>query len=220
MSFYSYKNANGQLCPGAIAADEGFRCCERICIQVKKVYDACLEQTQMDRIVTVCNITPVTPPPITPITFVSCRSTSATGEIHDLMIDRLPDRPHFARVRCNIHIPIEVVFTDGTNREYVGQAVIVVKKDVIMYVPDDSLVPYELQTLVNAICVSGYHLRGQEFNITICVSVILKIVADVDLLIPCYGFCPIPPCEGFAEGVCDEFFPLPLYPPQPCDCTC
>ncbi|MDD4797191.1 MAG: hypothetical protein PHO66_05440 [Eubacteriales bacterium] len=220
MSFYSYKNANANLCPGNIAETEGFRCCERICVQVKRVYDACLEQTQTDRIVTVTNITPSNPVPVAPLTLVSCRSTSVTGEVHDLMIDRLPDRPQFARVRCCIRIPIEVVFTDGTNREYVGQAYIIVKKDVVLCVPDNSLVPFDLQTIVNAICVTGYHVRNWEFNISVCISIILKIVADVDILLPSYGFCPIPPCESFAESVCDEFFNLPLYPQQTCSFPC
>ena len=26
-----------------------------------------------------------------------------------------------------------------------------------------------------------------------------------------YGFCPIPPCEEFADSVCDEFFSLPPH---------
>ena len=44
-------------------------------------------------------------------------------------------------------------------------------------------------------------------------TVILKVLAQVEILIPSYGFCPIPPCEEFAENVCDEFFSLPLFPP-------
>lgn len=220
MSFYSYKNANTEACPGAIADTEGFRCCERICVQVKKVYDACLQQEQLDRIVPVTNIVPAMPPPAAPLTLVSCRSTSVHGEICDLMIDPLPDRPQFARVRCCIHIPLEVVFTDSDEREYVGETIIVVKKDVILCVPNNALTPYELQSTVNAICVSGYHTRGCEFTLSVCVSVILKVVAEVDLLLPCYGFCPIPPCEGFADNVCDEFFQLPLYPTQNCTYPC
>jgi hypothetical protein len=36
----------------------------------------------------------------------------------------------------------------------------------------------------------------------------------VELLVPAYGFCQIPPCEEFAENICDEFFSLPIFPPQ------
>ncbi|MFA7163981.1 MAG: hypothetical protein WC097_07490, partial [Eubacteriales bacterium] len=43
---------------------------------------------------------------------------------------------------------------------------------------------------------------------------ILKIVAKVELLVPAFGFCEIPPCEEFSEQICDEIFDLPLFPPQ------
>ena len=43
-------------------------------------------------------------------------------------------------------------------------------------------------------------------------TVVLKVLAEVEVMIPTYGFCEIPPCEEFAENVCDEFFSLPLFP--------
>ena len=48
---------------------------------------------------------------------------------------------------------------------------------------------------------------------TVCVTVVLKVLAKVEIMIPSYGFCAIPPCEEFADSVCDEFFSLPLFPP-------
>ena len=49
-----------------------------------------------------------------------------------------------------------------------------------------------------------------------CVTVVLKVLAEVDIMVPTYGFCQIPPCEEFAENVCDEFFSLPLFPQSSC----
>lgn len=54
---------------------------------------------------------------------------------------------------------------------------------------------------------------NNQFRLTVCVTVILKVLAQVEILIPSYGFCTVPPCEEFAENVCDEFFSLPLFPP-------
>ena len=48
MSFYSYKNAQSGCCPGAVtaaAAMDGIK--EKVCIQVKRVYDSCLQQKQL-----------------------------------------------------------------------------------------------------------------------------------------------------------------------------
>ena len=41
-------------------------------------------------------------------------------------------------------------------------------------------------------------------------------IAEVDIMVPTYGFCEVPPCEEFAENVCDEFFSLPLFPQSSC----
>ena len=49
MSFYSYKNANPCCCPGTItngSALDGLQ--EKVCVQVKRVYDSCLQQEQLD----------------------------------------------------------------------------------------------------------------------------------------------------------------------------
>ena len=261
MSFYSYKNANADLSPGAISGNAADGICERICVQVKNVYDACLQQEQLDnREVTVSNIVPVLtntgcgaqdinrpcrcdcsgnqcncrcgtcgeityqdalenaenaaclPQPCGNWTFESCRSSTTEGEITNLTVERLCDRPQFARVKGNVSIPIDVLFVDQKCQEWMGQATLTVAKDVLLAIPDESIVPFTLESLVSAICVSGRYVGNCKFEITICVTVVLKILAEVEVMIPSYGFCEIPPCEEFAESVCDEFFSLPIFP--------
>ncbi len=233
MSFYSYKNANPCCCPGTItngSALDGLQ--EKVCVQVKRVYDSCLQQEQLDdKEVTItsyamvanncCNCccddatetVPPTSPPVPPITFESCRSTTTEGTIRNLSVERLCDRPCFARVRCKIDVPIDILFVDSRCVEYIGKGVITVDKDVLLSIPDESIVPYSLESMVSAICVAGTYEGNNKFKLTVCVTVILKVLAQVEILIPSYGFCPIPPCEEFAENVCDEFFSLPLFPP-------
>ena len=48
MSFYSYKNANGTACPGAINGNVINGLCQKICIQVNNVYDAAMTQEQLE----------------------------------------------------------------------------------------------------------------------------------------------------------------------------
>ena len=48
MSFYSYKNANSTQCPCTISGNDvlnGLN--EKVCIQVQRVYDSCLQQEQV-----------------------------------------------------------------------------------------------------------------------------------------------------------------------------
>ena len=234
MSFYSYKNANPCSCPGTISGNALDGLQEKVCVQVKRVYDSCLQQEQLDdKEVTITSYAQVansgcgcscnnndntetvapTSAPVPPITFESCRSTTTEGTIRDLTVERLCDRPCFARVRCKIDVPIDILFVDSRCVEYIGKGVITVNKDVLLSIPDESIVPYALESMVSAICVAGTYQGNNKFKLTVCVTVILKVLAQVEILIPSYGFCTVPPCEEFAENVCDEFFSLPLFPP-------
>jgi hypothetical protein len=216
MSFYSYKNEGNDNCPGRIGFDVLRKIIEKVCIQVNKVYDACLQQETLNDVrIHLKDVNPCadfTPP----LTFISCRSTTVKGKLVCTQIERLPERPNFARVQTKVEIPIEVVFEDARGVKGCGLGVITVPKDVIMYVPDESVIPFHLESIVNAICVSGRFVPRDtfRFDVDVCVTIILKIVAKVELLIPAFGFCEIPPCEEFAENVCEEFFKLPLFPPQ------
>lgn len=107
---------------------------------------------------------------------------------------------------------------------------VTVDRDVLLSIPDESIVPYNIESMVSAICVSGTYLRNNVFELEICVTVVLKVLAKVEILVPSYGYCEVPPCEEFADSVCDEFFSLPLFPQTICDedslrarnvsCTC
>ena len=228
MSFYSYKNGNAAHCPGSLAANEAL--CglnEKVCIQVQRVYDSCLYQEQLSqqRVTLVsyglvpcgCEQNDACTQPVMPITFESCRSTTTEGTIRNLSVERLCDRPCFARVRCQIDVPIDILFTDANGREYIGRGIVTVDRDVLLSVPDESIVPYTIEAMVSAICVSGTYVGNNIFELEVCVTAILKVLAKVEILVPSYGFCEVPPCEEFADSVCDEFFSLPLFPQALCN---
>lgn len=235
MSFYSYKNANPASAPGTISGNVLDGLDEKICIQVQRVYDSCLQQQQLTNTsVTItsyaqvvnnccCNSSsccgnesetvPPTSAPVPPITFESCRSSSMDLDVSKLSVERLCDRPCFARVRGSLQIPIDILFTDSRCMEYIGKGVVTVSRDVLLAVPDESIVPFTLEGMASAVCVAGSYQGNNTFTLTVCVTIVLKVLAKVEILVPSYGFCPIPPCEEFADSVCDEFFSLPLFPP-------
>ncbi|MDR2504674.1 MAG: hypothetical protein LBD16_01070 [Oscillospiraceae bacterium] len=236
MSFYCYKNGNPTATPGILAGDALAGLQEKVCVQVKRVYDSCMDSKPLKAIDVVftqfalvphpthChgghgghgnpghNLTPEGGP-VAPITFESCRSSTTKSEIRNLTVERLCDKPCFARVRAVVDLPIDILFSDALCNEYIGRAVISVEKDVMLSIPDESIVPYSIESMGSAVCVSGTYIGNNTFTMTVCVTIVLKVVADVEMLIPSYGFCSIPPCEDFAENVCEEFFSLPLFPP-------
>lgn len=209
MSFFC--NFQTDKCPGPINGNPINGLCEKACVQVKKVFDACMKQSQEDGlVVTLSSNTPANP--TYPLTFVSAKSTSTTGAIQSLQIDRLADRPTMARVQITIGIPVEVIYTDANGVDGKGTGTVTVSQDVIMFVPEPSIIPYTVEAVVSLVSPEGVYTGNNTFTFTACITIILKMVMEVELLIPTYGYAVIPPCNEYTQEVCSGFFELPLFP--------
>ncbi len=209
MSFFC--NFQSDRCPGQINGNPLSGLCEKVCIQAKKVFDACMQQTQLTGIVLdITNLTPANP--TYPLTFVSAKSTTSQGTVSNLIIEPLSERPNSARVRADIIIPVSVAYTDANGVEGAATATITVTKDVILNIPSASIMPYTVEAVVSLVSTQGTYTGENQFTIDACVSIILKIVMEVELLIPSYGYTAIPPCQEYTQEVCAGFFELPMYP--------
>lgn len=209
MSFFC--NFQSDRCPGPINGNPLNGLCEKVCIEAKKVFDACMQQSQLtDIVLNVTNLTPSNP--TYPLTFVSAKSTTQVGTISNLLIEPLLERPHSARVKCDIIIPVSVAYVDANGVEGVGTSTVTISKDVILNVPSASIMPYSVEAVASLVSTIGTYTAENQFTIDACVSVILKIVMEVELLIPSYGYTPIPPCQDYTQEVCAGFFELPMYP--------
>ena len=198
---------------------DGNNCSEKICIQGKKVFDACMKQVTLQQItVSVSDVNP--PSPATPLRFVSCKSTTTKGIIENLVVERLAERPKYGRVQADVVVPVEVTYIDSNNVEGVGQGTVTVPVDVVMFLPEPSIIPYAIEASVSAVSPEGQYSQTQEidgvtyyiFIINCCVTAILKVTMNVELIVPSYGYAVIPPCQDYTEEVCSGYFELPLYP--------
>ncbi len=209
MSFFC--NFQSDKCPGPINGNPLNGLCEKVCIQAKKVFDACMQQSQLNGIVlNLTNLYPVSP--TYPLTFISAKSTTQSGTISGLIIEPLAERPHSARVKCDITIPVSVAYTDAAGVEGSATSYVTVTKDVILNIPSASIMPYNVEAVVSLVSTQGAYTGDNQFTIDCCVSIILKIVMEVELLVPSYGYTPIPPCQEYTQEVCAGFFELPMYP--------
>ena len=209
MSFSN--NVRPDRMPGPIVGNAANGLCEKVCIEVKKVFDACIKQETLTG--QVISLQSTTPAEVSePFTFVSARSSTSFGTVSDLVVTPAGDAPGCSRVQCNVVVPMQVNFTDANGVQAVGTSTLTIARDVLLKVPEPSVMPYEIVAVVNAVSAEGQYLSDGQFQITICVTVILKVVMDVELLIPSYGYCYIPPCQEYQEEICDGFFDLPLFP--------
>lgn len=211
MSFCN--NLKPDKTPGPITGNPLHNLCERACIQVKKVFDACLQQTSLENYqITLTHPTPASY--TAPLTFVSAASTSSVGIISDLIVTPLTttESPRTSRVQATVSIPVEVIYVDANNVEGSATGTIKVTEDVVMCIPDNSVIPVDIAATVNAVSPEGEYVTELTFSITACVTVVLKAEAEVELLIPTYGYCYIPPCQNYSQEVCTGVFDMPLFP--------
>ena len=209
MSFFT-TNATDRG-PGRITGNPMNGLCERVVIQAQKVFDACIRQTQEEGITLA--LTGFNPEnPVYPLTFLSARSTTNQGTVTNIKIDRLPDRQRFARVQATVTVPMEVVYTDANGVQGTAQSSVSVDQDIIMYIPEPSIIPFTVDAVVSIVAPEGIYVEGPTFTVTCCITMIMKIVMPVELLLPSYGYATIPPCQEYTQEVCSGFFDLPVYP--------
>lgn len=211
MSFYS-GNRQGNF-PGPMMGNPLNGLCEKAVIQVKKVFDACLKQVVENN--TQVNVTSYSPAsPTLPLTFTSCSSTGTGVTVSNLVVTRFDDRPCFARVSADVTIPININYVDASGVAGVATGSITVTNDVVLYVPQPSIVPYTIEAFGSAVCSDGDYTGTDLFTLDLCITILMKVVVEADILIPTYGYAQIPPCQEFTQDVCSGFFDLPLFPSQ------
>ena len=211
MSFFTSNRTD--RCPGPIVGNPLNGICEKVCIVTRKVFDSCINQFEAQNLdVTVTSFTPENP--TFPLTFIGCSSTGETATTSNLSINRFDDRPNFARVTVDVNIPININYTDANGVPGTATGTITINQDVVMYVPQPSLTPIDVVAFGSAVIATAtYNTETGGFTISACVTVILKVVAVVDVLVPSYGYCPIPPCTPYTgDDVCPGVFDLPLFP--------
>ena len=208
MSFYS--NFSSDHCPGPITGNPLNGLTEKVCIQVEKIFDAGIIQTRLENY-TLTLRDHIPEDPTYPLTFVSARSLTGTGVVSDVSVERQPDSC-CARVQATVTVPVEVVYTDAAGREGKATSCIVLNEDVLMYVPSASVMPFTVTAVASCVSPEGTFNEDGTFTVSACVTCILKVAMQVELLVPSYGYCAIPPAQEYSQEICSGFFELPLYP--------
>lgn len=127
-------------------------------------------------------------------------------------MERQPDG-QYARIQAKITIPIEIVYLDANGQEGKALGSIVLNEDVLMFVPPASVMPFTVSAIASCVSPEGrWDPVSNSFILSACLTVILKVSMQVEILVPSYGYCAIPPAQEYSQEVCTGFFELPLYP--------
>lgn len=216
-----------QVNPGAILGGKFPTPTEIVCVFVKKIYDAC-SQKECDEFF----FTDLETPPGVDVEDlrVECTIVPASEFFRDQSITPIDGGPlGLVRVTVCAILQIRVYDVNNPFNFVINEREVCFEKEVILYAPD----PIRMQVLVESIfeslaCVPQIEEGNEEEDFLLAVIatvgafIIVKTALKVQLLIPAYGFCPVPPeCEELGD-LCEQFlqrpFP-PFFPPQIGDLT-
>ena len=203
MSFYS--NFQSDKCPGSITGNPINGLTEKVCIQAERIFDAGIKQTQIENYaLTLTELSPNCP--TYPLTFVSARSLTAEATVTNLNIERQADKS-CARVQATVTLPVEVLYTDAAGVDGSATATVSIPVDVLLFVPAPSIMPFTVRAVASIVAPDAvFNPETDGFTASLCVTIILKISMPVELLVPSYGYCAIPPLQEYSQEVCAGFF--------------
>ena len=181
--------------------------CERVCVEVKRVFDACLQRKSVEN----AQLPVAFSCPPSRCSTVESVTNNGMAIISNLEITPLP-RSACSRVRYTLTIPIQVVLSNNAGKNIVGTTSFTLQQDILLKVPaSTALVPVHVEVTANVVGLNN-SLSDSVLTTTLCVTIVTKVLARVILSIPTFGYPCIPPCQEFAEDLCEEIFNRPLYP--------
>ena len=200
-------NCENTIRAGRISGNPLNGLCERVCIEVPVVYDGCISRDRSLSFQLV--LSDITPGMIYPYTFLNAVS-SGDATLENTIVSSVDNNR--IRIQGDVVIPMTVTFTDATGRIGTGRSSIALHKDIILRIPERSLVPYRISVTANAVSQIGNFINETMVNIMCCVICIIKTVVTSDIVVPAYGYSVYPSCTDGSEDLCAALFNLPLFP--------
>lgn len=187
---------------------------EEVCIEVVKVYDSCFQCECIEGL----TVTPAAGQPAP----ASVVSTSATVTSFDCVFGEelnIPGLPGRRRITFNwtVEVTVTYIAVDGTTQTIV--TTFTFSKDVPLYVAPgfENLMFCKFFATFEFLRV---RIVSGSIVFDLGMSLLFKTAADVQLLVPAFGFCVPPRCRAIPTA-CEDFIircettPPDFNPPQP-----
>lgn len=209
MSFFI--NNTGTCKPGPICNNPTSGLNEKMLIEVTRVFDACMQNETLSGVtLTVTNYTPENP--TLPLTYISTETDQTVGPTtSNVVITRLDNRPNFANVTGQVTFPLIVTYRDAAGVLGTATATYTTDFAAVLCVPQPSLSPVSVRVVGQLVSSIGTYTAPNTFTITACIQIIVKVVANVDILVPSYGYPVIPECQNIPT-VCPGVGDISVYP--------
>ena len=191
---------------GRICGDPTDGLNERVCIEVPRVFDGCREQlSSQSFLLPLTDITPAAVPPFTYVRAISFGESTFT--VNSIMEGRRGQ----SCISGEVMIPLLVTFTDANSNGFTARSSITFTHTFSLRLPQDSVEPYTIRCRAAFRSSTGRFINDTTVSVLGCIVLIAKVVVNVDLLVPSYGYCVYPECTGCGD-ICTAFLDLPLFP--------
>lgn len=191
---------------GRICGDPTAGLCERICIEVNRVYDGCRESFESSEFtLSVTNISPQATPPFT---FVSAQSSG--NAVFRIVSVTTPDTGK-STVAGEITIPVTVTLLDTYGNSYAGTSEIRLYREFLLNLPPESLAEYRVEVMAFFGSQIGTFTSSTTVAVTGCLAYVVKVIVPTDIVIPTYGLCVYPCCNS-VDTRCNFISGIPLFP--------
>jgi len=197
---------NNPLRAGRICGNPLTGLCERVVIEVARVFDGSVSRYRNKTFILEVAIEPSITPPYT---FVSAESV---GEPEFVNVVKTPLGANRTRIVGELQIPVCVHFRDANGDNYSVMSTAIIGRDIILNTPANSLVPYTISNQVKLACDVGTFISDSAVNIVACLVILTKIIVCSDIVIPSYGNSVYPEIEEPSDTACNRLFDLELFP--------
>lgn len=84
------------------------------------------------------------------------------------------------------------------------------RKSVLLRLPNTAIVPYSIDGVAVLQTLSATFINNNTVSVIGCVFQLVKVTANVDILVPTYGYAKYPPCEGYpvCQGRYEDLYPF------------
>ncbi|MCL2847188.1 MAG: hypothetical protein FWE13_00355 [Firmicutes bacterium] len=198
---------NNHIKAGRICGNPLTGLCERIVIEVQRVFDGATTRYRSKTFIVNLDIADTLPEPFT---FISSESTGAP-KFENVITTRLDNCR--TRIQGELIIPIIIRFRDGEGILHSSNSEAIIPRDIILNTPASALVPYCITNAVKLACELGTFISRTQVNMVACVIILTKIICPTDIVVPTYGRSVYPETHEGADTICDRILGIDIFPP-------
>jgi len=198
---------NNSIRAGRICGNPLTGLCERVVIEVRRVYDGSVTRMRNKTLIVHVSIPEEIPAPYTFLSSESC------GETRFEHVRQTPVGGGRTHITGDLIIPCKVCYKDANGVIHSTCTEVTLHRDIFLNTPQNSLVPCEITNHCRLACDVGTFLSNETISMVVCVVILTKCIVLSDIVVPSYGRAVYPEITDGEDTLCNRLLDLEIFPP-------